>query len=105
MFFGGSSFASSPFGDPGGVSVFVTVNGQRMNFAIGNVQIVGKAVILPTGQRVNLSTGNVVIKIGQTVAVTGQELELATSLVDVISWIPIDPGATGVWVPIDPDNP
>ncbi|MEK9693691.1 MAG: hypothetical protein VW235_12255 [Rhodospirillaceae bacterium] len=105
MFFGGSSFASSPFADPGGVSVFVTVNGQRMNFAIGNVQIVGKAVILPTGQRVNLSTGNVVIKIGQTVAVTGQELELATSLVDVISWIPIDPGATGVWVPIDPDNP
>ena len=105
MCFGGSSFASSPFADPGGVSVFVTVNGQRMNFAIGNVQIVGKAVILPTGQRVNLSTGNVVIKIGQTVAVTGQELELATSLVDVISWIPIDPGATGVWVPIDPDNP
>jgi len=105
MFFGGSSFASSPFADPGGVSVFVTVNGQRMNFAIGNVQIVGKAVILPTGQRVNISTGDVVVKIGQTVLVTGQELELATSLVDVISWIPIDPGATGVWVPIDPDNP
>ena len=104
MFFGGSSFASSPFADPGGVSVFVTVNGQRMNFAIGNVQIVGKAVILPTGQRVNISTGDVVVKIGQTVLVTGQELELATSLVDVISWIPIDPGATGVWVPIDPDN-
>ena len=105
MYFGGSSFASSPFADPGGVSVFVTVNGQRMNFAIGNVQIIGKAVVLPTGQRVNLSTGDVVVKIGQTVLVTGQELELATSLVDVISWIPIDPGATGVWVPIDPDNP
>ena len=105
MFFGGSSFASSPFGDPGGVSVFVTVNGQRMNFAIGNVQIIGKAVVLPTGQRVNLSTGDVVIKIGQTVLVTGQELELATDLVDVISWNPIIPGATGVWVPIDPDNP
>jgi hypothetical protein len=105
MFFGGSSFASSPFADPGGVSVFVTVNGQRMNFAIGNVQIIGKAVVLPTGQRVNLSTGDVVVKIGQTVLVTGQELELATDLVDVISWNPIIPGATGVWVPIDPDNP
>jgi hypothetical protein len=105
MYFGGSSFASSPFADPGGVSVFVTVNGQRMNFAIGNVQIIGKAVVLPTGQRVNLSTGDVVIKIGQTVLVTGQELELATDLVDVISWNPIIPGATGVWVPIDPDNP
>jgi hypothetical protein len=105
MYFGGSSFAASPFGDPGGVSVFVTVNGQRMNFAIGNVQIIGKAVILPNGQRVNISTGNVEIKIGQTVVVTGQELELATSTVDVISWIPIDPGATGVWTPIDPLNP
>lgn len=105
MFFGGSSFASSPFGDPGGVSVFVTVNGQRMNFAIGNVQIIGKAVVLPTGQRVDLATGDVVIKIGQTVLVTGQELALATDLVDVISWNPIIPGATGVWVPIDPDNP
>ena len=105
MFFGGSSFASSPFADPGGVSVFVTVNGQRMNFAIGNVQIIGKAVVLPTGQRVDLATGDVVIKIGQTVLVTGQELELATDLVDVISWNPIIPGATGVWIPIDPDNP
>lgn len=105
MYFGGSSFAASPFGDPGGVSVFVTVNGQRMNFAIGNVQIIGKAVVLPNGQRVNISTGNVEIKIGQTVVVTGQELELATSTVDVISWIPIDPGATGVWTPIDPLNP
>ena len=105
MYFGGSSFAASPFGDPGGVSVFVTVNGQRMNFAIGNVQIIGKAVILPNGQRVNISTGNVEIKIGKTVVVTGQELELATSTVDVISWIPIDPGATGVWTPIDPLNP
>ena len=105
MYFGGSAFASSPFGDPGGVSVFVTENGQRMNFAIGNVQIIGKAVVLPTGQRVDLATGDVVIKIGQTVLVTGQELALATSTVDVISWIPIDPGATGVWTPIDPLNP
>ena len=105
MFFGGSSFASSPFGDPGGVSVFVTVNGQRMNFAVGNVQIIGKAVVLPTGQRVDLATGNVVIKIGQTVLVTGQELALATNTVDVINWNPIVPGATGTWVPIDPNNP
>jgi hypothetical protein len=43
MYFGGSAFASSAFADPGGVSVYVTVNGQRMNFAIGNVQIIGKS--------------------------------------------------------------
>lgn len=105
MFFGGSSFASSPFADPGGVSIFVTVSGERMNFAIGNVVIEGKSVVLPTGQRVDLATGDVVIKIGKTVLVTGEELALATDTVDVISWNPIIPGATGVWIPIDPNNP
>ena len=105
MLFGATPFSNSPFADPGGVSIFVTVNGQRMNFAIGNVQIIGKAVVLPTGQRVDLETGDVVVKIGQTVIVTGEELALATDTVDVISWNPIIPGATGVWIPIDPDNP
>ena len=105
MFFGGSSFASSPFGDPGGVSVFVTLNGQRMNFAIGNVQISGDNLVLPTGQRVNISTGNVQVVIGQTVAVTGVELELANNLVNVINWNQIPPGASQTWVPIDPFNP
>ena len=105
MLFGATPFSNSPFADPGGVSIFVTVSGQRMNFAIGNVQIIGKAVVLPTGQRVDLATGDVVIKIGQTVLVTGQELALATDLVDVISWNTIIPGATGVWIPIDPNNP
>ena len=105
MLFGATPFSNSPFADPGGVSIFVTVSGQRMNFAIGNVVIQGKSVVLPTGQRVDLATGDVVIKIGQTVLVTGQELALATDTVDVISWNPIIPGATGVWIPIDPDNP
>jgi hypothetical protein len=68
MFFGATSFSASPFASPGGVSVAVTVNGVRMNFAIGNVVIEGKALILPTGKRVDLATGNVqVVKIGQTV--------------------------------------
>ncbi len=98
-------FGATPFADPGGVSIFVTVSGQRLNFAIGDVQIIGKSVVLPTGQRVNLATGDVVIKIGQTVLVTGEELVLATNTVDVINWNPIDPNATGVWVPIDPNNP
>ena len=105
MLFGATPFANSPFADPGGVSIFVTVSGQRLNFAIGNVQIIGKSVVLPTGQRVDLATGDVVIRIGQTVLVTGEELALATDTVDVISWNPIIPGATGIWIPIDPDNP
>ena len=105
MFFGGSSFASSPFADPGGVSIAFTVNGVRMNVAVGNVVIQGKSIVLPDGQRVNLATGNVEIKIGKTVVVTGEQLALATSTGDVISWNPIPPGANQIWVPIDPDNP
>jgi hypothetical protein len=76
------------FADPGGVSIFVTVSGQRLNFSVGNVVIEGKSVVLPTGQRVNLSTGNVVIKIGQTVVLSGNQINLATNPVSVISWNP-----------------
>ena len=105
MLFGATPFSNSPFADPGGVSVQVLLNGQQLNFAIGNVVIEGKSVVLPTGQRVDLATGDVVIKIGQTVLVTGEELALATNTVDVINWNQINPGATGVWIPIDPNNP
>ncbi len=105
MYFGGSTFAGAPFADPGGVSIFVTVSGQRLNFAIGNVQIAGENLVLHTGQRVDLATGNVHVVIGQTVVATGVELALATNTVDVINWNPIVPGATGTWVPIDPNNP
>jgi hypothetical protein len=83
MLFGATPFSNSPFADPGGISVQV----------------------LPTGERVDLATGNVQVVLGQTVLVTGEELALATDTVDVISWNPIIPGATGVWIPIDPDNP
>jgi len=105
MLFGATSFAQGAFADPGGLSVSFTVNGVQMNVAIGNVTIQGKSLVLPSGQRVNLATGNVQIVLGQTVLVTGQELKLATNTIDVISWNPIIPGATGIWIPIDPDNP
>jgi len=105
MLFGATSFAQGAFADPGGLSVSFTVNGVQMNVAIGNITIQGKSLVLPSGQRVNLATGNVQIVLGQTVLVTGQELKLATNTIDVISWNPIIPGATGIWIPIDPDNP
>ena len=40
-----------------------------------------------------------------TVPVTGKQINLATSTVDVINWNRIIPGATGIWIPIDPENP
>ena len=105
MLFGATTFSQSAFADPGGLSVQVVLNGQQLNFAIGNVQIAGENLVLPTGERVNLATGNVQVVLGNTVVLTGIELALATDTIDVISWNPIDPNATGVWVPIDPLNP
>jgi len=105
MYFGGSAFASSPFGDPGGVSVFVVLSGSRVNVSTNTVGVAASARILPGGSEIEVSIGNVQVKLGKTVAVTGIQINLANAGVDVISWNPIPPGASQVWVPIDPNNP
>ena len=105
MYFGGSTFAGAPFADPGGVSVFVAITGNRVNVSTGTVGITASARVLPSGNEIEISIGNVVVKIDKTVAVDGVRINLATGTVNVISWNPIVPGATGTWVPIDPNNP
>ena len=105
MYFGGSTFAGAPFADPGGVSVFVALTGNRVNISTGTVGITASARILPGGSEIEISIGNVTTKVNQTVPVSGYRINLATGTVSVISWNPIVPGATGTWVPIDPDNP
>ena len=50
MLFGATPFSNSPFADPGGISVQVLLNGQQLNFAVGNVVIEGKSLVLPTGE-------------------------------------------------------
>ena len=105
MLFGATPFANSPFADPGGVTVFVSLTGNRVNVSTGTIGISASARILPGGSEIEISVGNVTAKIGQTVGVTGVRIHLATGTASVISWNPIVPGATGTWVPIDPDNP
>ena len=105
MLFGATPFANSPFADPGGVTVFVALTGNRVNVSTGTVGITASARVLPGGSEIEISVGNVVAKIGQTVGVTGVRINLATGTASVISWNPIVPGATGTWVPIDPNNP
>ena len=83
MFFGATSFAAAPFAGVGITNIVVNATGAQINVAIGNTTI-------------NLVT---------TVPVTGNKFNLATDTVNVISWNPIIPGATGIWIPIDPDNP
>ena len=105
MLFGATPFANSPFADPGGVTVFVALTGNRVNVSTGTVGITASARILPSGNEIEVSIGNVTVKINKRVDVTGVRINLATGTVNVISWNPIVPGATGTWVPIDPDNP
>ena len=105
MYFGGSTFAGAPFADPGGVSVFVAVSGNRVNVSTGTVGITASARVLPSGNEIEISIGNITVKINKRVDVTGVRINLATGTASVVSWNPIVPGATGTWVPIDPDNP
>ena len=105
MLFGATPFANSPFADPGGVTVFVSLTGNRVNVSTGTVGISASARVLPSGNEIEISVGNVTTKVNQTVPVSGYRINLATGTVSVISWNPIVPGATGTWVPIDPDNP
>jgi len=75
------------------------------NSAFSGTVVIGKARILPNGSEVEITIGNVTIRVNRNVLVSGNQINLATDLIDVISWNPIIPGATGVWIPIDPDNP
>ena len=83
MFFGATSFSSTPFAGVGITNIVVNATGAQINVAIGNTNV-GLVTQVP---------------------VTGNQINLATNLIDVINWNPIIPGATGVWVPIDPENP
>ena len=83
MFFGATSFAAAPFAGVGVVNITVQ----------------------PTGNRINIAVGNTNVGLVTTVPVTGKQINLATNTIDVINWNPIIPGATGVWIPIDPENP
>ena len=47
MLFGATPFANSPFADPGGVTVFVALTGNRVNISTGTVGISASARILP----------------------------------------------------------
>ena len=83
MFFGSTSFSQSAFSDVG---------------VLGN-----RAVVIPTGSQVNVAIGNLGPIPDVLIVPTGVQFNLATSTPSVISWNPIPPGVTQVWVPIDPD--
>jgi len=108
----GSSFTepTSAFTPDALTSVLLHFDGANgsttiTNSAFSGTVVIGKARILPNGSEVEITIGNVTIRVNRNVLVSGNQINLATNTIDVISWNPIIPGATGVWVPIDPDNP
>ena len=110
--YGGSSFTepTSAFSPDGSTSVLLHFDGANgsttiTNSAFSGTVVIGKARILPNGSEVEITIGNVTIRVNRNVLVSGNQINLATNTIDVISWNPIIPGATGVWIPIDPDNP
>ena len=66
------------------------------NSAFSGTVVIGKARILPDGSGYEVTIGNITVKIGKTVIVSGNQINLANNTIDVISWNPIIPGATGV---------
>jgi hypothetical protein len=108
----GSSFTepTSAFSPDALTSVLLHFDGANgsttiTNSAFSGTVVIGKARILPNGSEVEITIGNVTIRVNRNVLVSGNQINLATNTVDVINWNPIIPGATGIWIPIDPDNP
>jgi len=80
MFFGGTSFASAPFADPGfNPNALAIVTGNRINESTGTVAIVGDALILPTGSRFNIGIGNVQVADVIYLQVQLQQQQMQTS--------------------------
>ena len=76
MYFGATPFASAAFSDVGfNPNAFVNVLGSRINESTGTVTTLGKALVLPTGNRLNFTVGNIEILINQTVLANEQVVD------------------------------
>ena len=77
MYFGATSFSAAAFSDVGfNPNAFVNVLGSRINVAIGDDVIIGKANVSVTGKRVNIGTSDVTIVAKAREVLTGNGLEL-----------------------------
>lgn len=108
----GTSFTepTNEFAPDASTTVLLHFNGANgsttiTNSAFSGTVVIGHARVLPDGTGTEVTIGNITVKINKRVDVTGIQIELASGTVDVISWNPIVPGATGTWTPIDPLNP
>ena len=100
-----SAFAEQAFGATvahQGVVVIVTGSGATVSQGTPTYAIA--ATIVVTGSGATVSMGTVTFSISGSVIPTGSAVTISTGAADinVITWNPIDPGATQTWTNIDP---
>ena len=100
-----SAFAEQTFGATvahEGVVVIVTGSGATVSQGTPTYAIA--ATIVVTGSGATVSMGTVTFSISGSVIPTGSAVTISTGAADinVITWNPIDPGATQTWTNIDP---
>ena len=103
MFFGATSFSEVPFSTAGGGLAFA-VTGAQINLATGQVTIANPLVPV-IGSRINFNTGLVSVITWEPIPVDPGNNWVAIDPNSVVSYTDINPGATQVWTPIDPDDP
>ena len=102
MFFGATSFSEIPFTTAGGGIAFA-VSGVRANIATGAVTVANPLVPV-IGTRFNLNTGSVSVITWEPIPVDPGNNWVAIDPNSVVNYTNINPGASQIWTPIDPDE-
>ena len=80
-------------------SVLVWLN---ETLGVGTVTVSAAANVSVTGNQLTIGTGSVTITAAANVSPTGVPMTLTVNDPGIITWQPIDPGASQTWVNIDP---
>jgi len=104
---GFSAFAETAFGATvahGGVVVIVTGSGTTVSQGTPTYSIGADIAVTGSGVTVSQNANGITFTISGSVAPTGSAVTISTgaSDVNVITWNPIDPGASMTWTNIDP---
>ena len=100
-----SAFAEQAFGATvAHQGVVVIVSGSGVTVSQGTPTYAIGATVTVTGSGVTVSMGTVTFTISGSVSPDGSGITVSTGAADinVITWNPIDPGATQTWTNIDP---
>lgn len=102
MFFGATTFSDVPFSTAGGGLAFA-VTGVQANIATGQVTLANPLVPV-IGNRINFRTGSVSVITWELIPVNPGNNWVAIDPNSVVQYTDINPNASQIWTPIDPDE-